>query len=195
MRKYSTILFLTVLSVCLNAMAIGPVNDQQIMLYYNIPLGGNSPQDREHKFGLRFDQTTSEPGEITDFDILMKKPAMFDLQSSHEGAYTFKIHGTDYTDKLAVYRADEAEKPKAETAADKETGANTEAATKAKPGAETETTTKAEAGAETKGEAETGEAPAEEDKRTIVQKTLDELPFGVVIGVGLLIGLLAGVGG
>jgi len=191
MRNYSAMLFLIVLSVCSNVMAVEPVTDQQVMLYYSIPLGGNNPQNKEHKFGLRFDQTTHAPREITEFSNLMKKPATFDLQTGHKNAYTLKIHGVDYTEKLAVYRADA--EGKVET--DVKTGTDTEAPPVAKTGTEAADT---EAATGVEAEAGAAEAPAEtpaEDKRTIVQKTLDELPFGVIIGGILLIGIVAGVGG
>ena len=200
MRNYSAMLFLIVLSVCSNVMAVEPVTDPQVMLYYSIPLGGNNPQNKEHKFGLRFDQTTHAPREITEFSNLMKKPATFDLQTGHKNAYTLKIHGVDYTEKLVVYRADAEGKVEADVKA----GTDTEVATEPEAGDKAEVEMEAGAAADTEAatgvEAEAGaaEAPAEtpaEDKRTIVQKTLDELPFGVIIGGILLIGIVAGVGG
>ena len=214
MRNYSTILFLMILSVCSNALAVEPVTEQQVMLYYSIPLGGDNPQNKAHKFGLRVDQTTHAPGEIAEFGSLMKKPATFDLQAGHERAYTLKIHGVDYTEKLVVHRADAEESVEADIEASEEAGTEAEAATE-EAGTETEVAPEAATGTETEAGAEAGvdteagadteaatgkaeateEAPPAEDTRNIVQKKLDELPFGVIIGVLLGIGIIAGVGG
>ncbi|MBI4006434.1 MAG: hypothetical protein HY356_07160, partial [Gammaproteobacteria bacterium] len=159
MYKFSALLIVVLFSVCSSALAIEPVLDQQVMLYYSIPFGGDKPQDKAHKFGLRFDQITHAPGEITEFSTLMKKPAAFDLQSGNGGSsYTLRIHGVDYTERLSVHRAD------AEAAANVEAGTEAEPeaeAGAAKTGAEEKTGTEeagAEAAPETGEEAEAAEA-------------------------------------
>ena len=66
MRTFSAIIALILLCICTNILAVEPVIDQQVTLYYQIPFGGNSHQANKHKFGLRFDQTSHIPGEFNE---------------------------------------------------------------------------------------------------------------------------------
>ena len=172
MRIYSTILSLILVFLCSSVSAVEPIIEQQLMLYYQIPLGGNNQHSSKHKFGLRLDQTLHSPRQVTEFSSVMKKPAMLDLQMQHKEPLAFKIHGVDYTERLYTHHADAAENAAADTQnIPEETGAEATAAT----------------------EGEVAEEATEE--KTIVQKTLDEMPTGVIIGVILGIAILAGVGG
>jgi hypothetical protein len=168
MRTVLTVLFLAFLSV--NVSAIEPVNDQQVMLYYHIPLGADK-QHSKHQFGLRFDNTNHDPREVVQISALESRPAAMDFRMGYDGVQSIKIHGVDYAAYL-IARAAEGEDSPVEPVT--ETQATEEAIT-----------------AET-APAETTEAPEEKGP---IQKKLDELPFGVVIGVILGIGLIAGVGG
>jgi hypothetical protein len=170
-----------------------------MMFYYQIPFGADKQQDKKHKFGLRFDQTMHAPREVTDFSSVMKKPAMLDFQFRHKEALAFKVHGIDYTERLYVQSADaENVKAPAIDEADLEAGtAGIDTAEEAEAEAAEEVVDTAEEGEVATGsEAEVTEK-AEEKKaeKTVVQKKLDELPFGVIIGVLLGIGIIAGVGG
>jgi len=175
MRKFSTAISLLLLCISSNILAVEPVIDQQVMLYYQIPFGGNNHQANKHNFGLRFDQTSHMPGDITDFSDVMKKPAMFDLQMGHKQALAFKVNGVDYTEKFSTQHAAEAESSDTEV----------------------ETVTEENGGGEEEAVAE-GEDEAVEEKKeekTTVQKTIDELPFGVILGVIVFAGILGGLGG
>lgn len=161
------VFFLTVLNF--PAYAVEPVDDQQILMYYEIPLGGISKNSKKHQFGLRLDRTQNLPGEVTQLGQLVKKPALMNLQKRKNESITFKIHGVDFTNRLKAHQADENESSEAVA----ENG-----------GTDEQTETDA-----------TVETPSPEDDKTVVQKTLDELPKGVIIGVAIGIVLLAGIGG
>ena len=165
------IILLAYIMVCHPAYAVEPVTDQQVMLYYQIPFGGKSQKERKHNFGIRLDQTQHQPGEIIHINKLVQKPAIMDLQFRKDEKITFKIHGVDYSNRLLVHRADESggEQPEMTGTDAEETGESQQ-----------ETT------------AETGD---EQQEKNIVQKSLDELPKGVIIGVAIGVVLLSGVGG
>ena len=162
----------------MNVSAVEPVDEQQIMLYYQIPLGAGKPQDRKHQFGLRFDQVTHAPGQDVHISNLEGKTAVMDFRMGYDGIRSLKIHGVDYASYL-IARAAEGEKAPVEAAP----------ATTATPPAES---APAE-GAATAATAETAEAPKAE--KGPIQQKLDDLPFGVIIGVIIGIGIIAGVGG
>lgn len=94
-----------------SVFAVEPVEEQQALLYYQIPFGGEKKVDNKHKFGFRVDRVSidrttgiySNPG---GFNGLMKKPASLDFQMGHQGITAFKLHGYDYLPHL-VSRADE----------------------------------------------------------------------------------------
>jgi len=199
MRIFIAVLSFILVCLCSSVQAVEPIRDHQMMFYYQIPIGADKQQDKKHKFGLRFDQTMHNPREVTDFSSVMKKPAMLDLQFRYKEALAFKVHGIDYTERLYVQSADaENVKAPAIDEADLEAGtAGIDTAEEAEAEAAEEVVDTAEEGEVATGsEAEVTEK-AEEKKaeKTVVQKKLDELPFGVIIGVLLGIGIIAGVGG
>ena len=195
MRISTAVLSFILICLCSSIQAVEPIRDHQMMFYYQIPIGADKQQDRKHKFGLRFDQTMHDPRAVADFSSVMKKPAMFDLQLRHKEALAFKVHGIDYTERLYVQRAD-AENVKAPAIDEADLEAGT-------AGIDTVEEADAEAAEAVVETAEEGEAEAEvsekveekEAEKTAVQKKLDELPKGVIIGVLLGIGLLIGAGG
>lgn len=173
MRALLTILFF--MSFSINVSAVEPVNDQQIMLYYHVPLGGDKQQSK-HQFGLRLDNTSHDPREDVHLGTLETRPAAMDFRMSYDGVQSIKISGVDYAAYL-IARATEGEGSPVETVT--ETSSAEEAAAVEPVPAET-------------APSEVAEAPAEKGP---IQQKLDELPFGVVIGVILGIGIIAGVGG
>lgn len=178
MRTLITLICL--LPVTFAVMAVEPVDDQQLMLYYHVPLGAGNQQSAKHQFGLRMDRTTHDPRDTVQIDVLEKQQATIDFRMNYDGVQSIRIHGVNYASYLVARAAasDESEEAITSTESDTATGEDT---TEGDPTAATE---------ETAAE----EKPAE-DEKTIVQQTLDDLPFGVVIGVLLGIGILAGVGG
>lgn len=187
MRAFLILLFM---SVATNVMAVEPVDEQQIMFYYHIPLGADK-QHSKHEFGLRLDQTSHDPRDVVQLNALEIKPAAMDFRMGYDGVQSFEVRGVDYA-KYLIARAAEGEEAPVEPAT--ETPAETapveaapaEAAT---PPAEGEATTEP-AAAET---AATAEVPKEEQGP--IAKTISELPVGFFLGaaVGLLI--LVGAGG
>lgn len=184
MRKFTIIVSALLLSITTNILAVEPVDEQQVMLYYRIPLGGSRPADKRHGFGLRLDRTTHAPGEVVQFHELMNRQAMLDFRMGHEGLQYLKIQGVNYAENPLIARAAEEEGAVAGETGEPEDEPAVEPERAATEGGVTGE------GAE---EAATEEEPAED--KTIVQKTLDELPAGIIIGVGILIGILAGAGG
>lgn len=168
MRILLTVLFFV--SFSMNVSAIEPVNDQQVMLYYHIPLGADK-QHSKHQFGLRFDNTNHDPRDVVQISTLEARPATMDFRMGYDGVQSIRIHGVDYAAYL-IARAAEGEDSPVEPV--------------------TETQTAEEVTTAETAPAETAEAPEEKGP---IQKKLDELPFGVVIGVILGIGIIAGVGG
>jgi hypothetical protein len=178
MRSLFTVLFCAFFSM--NVSAIEPINDQQVMLYYHIPLGGDK-QHSKHQFGLRFDNTSHDPRDVVQISDLETRPAAFDFRMGYDGVESIKVHGTDYASYLIAKAAEGEDSP-----VDAEVEATTSEETAEEATAIEETT------ATESSPRETAEAPAEKGP---VQKKLDDLPFGVVIGVILGIGIIAGVGG
>ena len=182
MRAIVAVFFFTWVSF--NVFAVEPIDEQQIMFYYHIPIGADK-QHSKHEFGLRFDQTTHDPREVTQIHNLETRPAAMDFRMGYDGIQSINIRGVDYA-KYLIAKAAEGEDapvevPQGEAAADApadETTAEPEAATTE---ATTETT------------AEATEAPAEDVGA--VSQAIKDVPVGV--GIGLIIGLLllAGAGG
>jgi hypothetical protein len=173
----------------MNVAAVEPIDEQQVMLYYSIPLGAGKQLDNKHQFGLRFDRVTHEPGRDVHINTLEGKTAALDFRMGYDGVQSIKIRGVDYADYL-IARAAEGEQ--APVKVEPEAGApaeTTPAATETPPaeGAAAESAPADSAGAET------AEAPKEE--KGVIQQKLDELPFGVIIGVIIGVGIIAGVGG
>ena len=154
--------------------AVEPVDEQQVMLYYVIPLDADRQDNNKHQFGLRFDQTTHNPGDVIRISTLESRPAALDFRMGYEGVQSLKIHGVDFASRL-IARAAEGEENPADVTAEPETTAETPAT-----GDEGE---------------QTAETEEPKEKKTVVQEKIDELPFGVIMGVILGVGILAGFGG
>jgi hypothetical protein len=94
-----------------NVWAVEPIEEQQALLYYQVPFGGVKKIDNTHKFGFRVDRVsidriTGQYTESVSFNDLMKKPAALDFQMGHKGITAFKMHGYDYLPEL-ISQADE----------------------------------------------------------------------------------------
>lgn len=156
------------LTVISGAQAMEPVNDRQLMLYYEVPFGNSSRAGDNHSFGLRLDQTRHAPGDVITLDKLKDKTAVLDFRAGRKGVESFRIHGIDYANELFVARAATEE------------GAEDSGA--------------AETTVEDEGAAADTTEPVEKEEKTGFAKTLSEVPLGVVIGGLLFIGILAGAG-
>ncbi len=161
------IMFISTSSV----FAVEPIEEQQALLYYQIPFGGVKKADNTHKFGFRvdrvsIDRSTRQYSNPTGFNGLMKKPAALDFQMGHQGITAFKLHGYDYLPQL-VSMADEADGEVVKTG-----GEN------------------GEADSQENGEASENE---EGDKKELLKfsEVLDQTTVGLMIGAGILIGMIA----
>lgn len=169
------------LLICLfasmNVFAVEPVDEQQIMFYYQIPLGADK-QHSKHQFGLRFDQTSHDPRQDVRINSLISKPASMDFRMGYDGVQSINIHGVDYA-KYLIAKVAEGEDAPVE-AADK-------AATDESMGDE------GDAAAKGKETAKTSETTREEEPGPLSKK-INDLPVGV--GIGVIVGLLilAGAG-
>jgi hypothetical protein len=161
----------------MNLFAVEPIDEQQIMLYYQVPLGAANSQDSKHQFGLRFDRITHAPGEDVQISTLENRPAAMDFRMGYDGIKSVKIHGVDYASYL-IARAAEGETAPAKT--EPAAGADTKDTPAAAAPAEGATT-------ETSGAPKEGKSP--------IQDALGDVPFGVYIGVIIGIVIIAGVGG
>ena len=168
--------------------AVEPVDEQQVMLYYVIPLDADSHGTSKHQFGLRLDQTTHNPGNVIQISALEKRTAALDFRMGYDGVPSLKLHGVDYAAWLIARAAEDDKTP---------AGAEPKS-----PGSKTEqpaTATEGEQAAETPAAGGEGEQTAgteeQKEKKTALQEKIDALPFGVIIGVILGVGFLAGVGG
>ncbi len=142
-----------------NSWAVEPIDDQQVIFYYQIPFGGIKKADNSHKFGFRIDRVSVDrlTGQYSDsltFNDLMKRPASLDLQMGHQGIAAFKMHGYDYLPQLI-------------SQADDEGGEN------------------GEVNSQENGEA--SETEKGEEKKYLKLPELDQTNFGVLLGVGILI--------
>jgi len=142
-----------------NSWAVEPLDDQQVIFYYQIPFGGIKKADNSHKFGFRIDRVSVDrlTGQYSDsltFNDLMKRPASLDLQMGHQGIAAFKMHGYDYLPQLI-------------SQADDESGEN------------------GEVNSQENGEA--SETEKGEEKKYLKLPELDQTNFGVLLGVGILI--------
>ena len=167
--------------------AVEPVNEQQVMLYYIIPLDADRHDNNKHQFGLRMDQTTHDPGDAIQISSLEKRPAALDFRLGYDGVQSLKLHGVDYAAQLIARATEDEQTPAEVTAESQETAAEMPATGEGEQTAETPA-----AGAEGEAATETDEP---KEKKTVVQEKIDSLPFGVIIGVLLGVGILAGLGG
>jgi len=162
-----------------SVFAVEPVEEQQALLYYQIPFGGVKKADNKHKFGFRVDRVSidSSTGLYSNsagFHGLMKKPASLDFQMGHQGISAFKLHGYDYLPHL-VSKADENDGEVIETEAEK-----------------------SEADGQEKVEAKNGEASETEEgeKKELLKYSdvLDQTTVGLIIGGTILVLMLTGAG-
>jgi len=158
-----------------SVFAVEPVEEQQALLYYQIPFGGVKKVDNKHKFGFRvdrvsIDRTTGQYSDLTSLNELMNKPASLDFQMGHQGITAFKLHGYDYLPHL-VSRADEDGGEVIETEAEN-----------------------GEADGQENGEASETE---EGDKKELLKfsEVLDQTTVGLIIGGTILLLVLTGAGG
>ena len=168
--------------------AVEPVDEQQVMLYYIIPLDAVRHDNNKHQFGLRLDQTSHDPGDVIQISTLEKRPAALDFRMGYDGVQSLKLHGVDYAAQLIARAAEDDQSPAGATTESPETAAQQPATT-----GEGEQTPETPA-AEGEGE-QAAETEEPQEKKTVVQEKIDALPFGVVIGVLLGVGVLAGLGG
>lgn len=166
-----------------SVFAVEPVEEQQALLYYQIPFGGEKKVDNKHKFGFRVDRVSidrttgmySNPG---GFNGLMKKPASLDFQMGHQGITAFKLHGYDYL-PLLVSRVDEDGGEVMETEA--ENGDADSQKDGQKDGQIDDKASETEAG----------------DKKELLKYSdvLDQTTVGLIIGGTILLLMLTGAGG
>jgi len=167
MRVITSVSLFVMLIITVSVFAVEPIEEQQALLYYQIPFGGVKKVDNTHKFGFRvdrvsIDRSTGFYSNSSGFNGLMKKPASMDFQMGHQGITAFKLHGYDYLPQL-VSKADE------------------EGGDVVK--------TEGENGQEN-GEA--GEIEEGEKKELLkFSDVLDQTTVGLMIGAGILIGILA----
>jgi len=166
-----------------SVFAVEPIEEQQVLLYYQIPFGGVKKVDNTHKFGFRVDRVsidrrTGQYSDSTSFNELMKKPAALDFQMGHQGITAFKLHGYDYL-PLLVSRVDE------DGGEVMETEAENGDADSQKDGQED---------GQKDGEASETE---EGDKKEFLKysEVLDQTTVGLIIGGSILLLMLTGAGG
>ncbi|MFQ5661323.1 MAG: hypothetical protein ACE5GZ_12940 [Gammaproteobacteria bacterium] len=170
MRALPLSLFMLTSLLSFNSHAAEPFVEPQAMLYYQIPFGGSDHRQYKHTFGFRMDLTHTGSGQLIAYQQLLKKPAVFDLKMGHDGIDALYISGVDYLQHYYVHRANDEDTAATETAYEGDAAAAEEA---------------------TAEEAATEEEPAGPTIGEILRKT----PFGIIIGAGLLIGIVAGAGG
>ena len=147
MRTLLTGLLSSFIFISANGHAIEPVLDQHAMLYYQVPLGASNSKEARHNFGFRFDRFMIEPGEIIQYESLLRQPAVVDIRMGYRGIQELQVNGVDYVDWYHVQQ-----------------------------GADTEGT----------GEGDSGESDKTEDEKAGVEKFMNSIPAGVLIGVGVL---------
>ena len=180
MKVITSVSLFIMFTLTASVFAAEPIEEQQALLYYQIPFGGVNKVDNKHKFGFRVDRVSidsstglySNPG---GFNGLMTKPASLDFQMGHQGINSFKLHGYDYLPHL-VSKADEKEGEVIETEA--ENGDVDE-----------------QENAEAKN-AEASETEEGEKKELLkYSDVLDQTTVGLIIGGTILVLMLTGGGG
>ena len=110
-----------------NVSAIEPIDEQQFMLYYQVPLGASTPQASRHQFGMRLDRVTHIPGEDVHISALVDRTAVMDFRMGYDGIESFKVRGIDYAGYLIARAAAGEQEPvedtKTETTPDGDTTA------------------------------------------------------------------------
>ena len=150
-----------------SVFAVEPIEEQQALLYYQIPFGGVKKADNSHKFGFRVDRvsidsTTGRYSDSVTFNDMMKKPAALNFQMGYKGMTAVKMHGYDYLPHI-VSQVDEKDGEVVETE-----GGNGEA------------------------DGEAGDSEEGEKKKLLkYSEVLDQTTVGLMIGAGILIGMIA----
>ncbi len=174
MIKYLPVFLFTLLNFT-SAVAEDLAHDTQAFIYYKIPIGGSSANDRAHEYGFRMDQSWIDRDQPVDMNSLMKRNAMMDFRMSSREAAKFEIHGVDYLQKYLASRADEAASEGAEAGMMEEAAAEAPAAESAEP---------APAPVET--------AEAEKGFGDEMMDSLTDIPLGIYIGIAIVGAMVAG---
>ncbi|MCG8324528.1 MAG: hypothetical protein MI673_03350 [Thiotrichales bacterium] len=162
------------LFLSLPASADNSVHDTQAFVYYSIPLGGSTAEDKAHKFGFRMDQSWIEPDQVIDMNRIMSRSAMLDFRMTSNAQPRLELHGVDYLARYMVNKADEGE-----------AAAGAATTEEAEPAA-TGTTQEAPA------QAEAEQTEEEETLTSGIMDSLSEVPLGIFIGLGVLGAIAAG---
>ncbi len=166
------------------SQAFEPVNEVHAMLYYQISFGGKhgakQTGSHRHGFGLRLDKASYQPGQMIEQYALFNKPAVVDLRFSHQGAESFTVAGMDY---LNLYRRHNASEAGVSEEDGKIAAATGDATAEEEEGTEDD-----------EGRKPNPAAKFARDFADTLGGVLDRAPKGVIIGVGIAVGLLAGVG-
>ncbi len=104
MRTLSLFLFMFISLMSFNSIAIEPIVEPHVMIYYQVPFGGSNKNMNKHTFGFRMDRTVVVHGEAIDYQSLMKQPAVFDLKMGRDGIDSLYISGTDYLEQYRLYK-------------------------------------------------------------------------------------------
>ncbi len=163
MRSLTLVSLFAMFMITSNSWAVEPIDDQQVIFYYQIPFGGIKKADNSHKFGFRIDRVSVDrlTGQYSDsltFNDLMKRPASLDIQMGHQGIAAFKMHGYDYLPQLISQVDDQGGQDGGENG---------------------------EADGQENGEA--SKAEKNEDDKYVKLPELNQTSFGLLLGVGILI--------
>jgi len=175
MKVIASVSLFILFVLSLSVFAAEPIEEQQALLYYNIPFGGEKKADNIHKFGfcvdrVSIDSTTGQYSNSSGFNDLMKKPAALDFQMGNQGISAFKLHVHDYLPQF-VSMAAEADAEVVKTA-----GGN------------------GEVGAQENDEVKETEE-GEKEKLLKYSEVLDQTTVGLIIGGTILLLMVTGMGG
>jgi hypothetical protein len=102
MRTLLTGLLSSFIFISANGHAIEPVLDQHAMLYYQVPLGASNSKEARHNFGFRIDRQMIQPGEIIQYQSLLRQPAVVDIRMGYTGIQELRVNGIDYVEQYYV---------------------------------------------------------------------------------------------
>lgn len=101
-----SLLILTAL-ISFDSNAVEPIVEPHAMIYFQMPLGGNSTDRNKHSFGFRMDRAFITPGQVLDYQQLIKQAAIFDFKMGQDGVQTLSFLGIDYLKHYNINRAEE----------------------------------------------------------------------------------------
>ncbi|MEQ8288206.1 MAG: hypothetical protein RIB78_00635 [Gammaproteobacteria bacterium] len=162
-------LFFSLLVLSTHSLAIEPELQQQGMFYFNVSFDAGTNTKTKHHFGFRIDQGMVKPGESMMLSALVKRPAALDIQYTRQGIQAFNVHGINYLDEVLVARGAEAGSEDTSTVAKETEVTPAEETVEAEPVEETVTT------------------------EATPRRELN-IPFGVVLGLGIGLIAIAGSG-